>query len=1074
MKKLSILCAAIIVALSAFAEKGAMFITSPTLFQVMSMSPNGKWACGVYGDGTSIVQGVLWNLESGETTFLSDTDESSAYGVTDEGVVCGGYTDYTLHPAGLGVYVAGTYKDGVWTRLDNSPMEDQGVIAYGSEASGISADGRVVVGYVQNGPTDSYIAPARWVDGKLDCIFPYERAGVSYAVSRDGSMATGWSYQTFVDEKGEEGYNRSISLWTGDGVEYLSPMPTAFEAGRFFSPDGNKIVCESFGHKFVYDLQTKEKTELPWIHPMCWKQSIFYVNNDGLVLGGESFQDDATGAGGYYGYVYEPKDGKAYKFDEWLKNVYGVEIDSKSFMTQYAVAMNDDATVFALLGYPLDNGIPVGEWASMVIKLDQEVTYCAPVALKAEKLLAVNNVRLEWNEPLMNAANVIGYRVYRNNEMLSEISADLRAYMDVNVAEGEYSYAVSALYEDENGEIVESDKCSAVTVVVAKDPLNKVQNIEFKATNYNDLRLRWNAPASNLPTIQYYNINGTKTGFGGGVVSFLAGIKLPTDMVEIYSNTHTISRVGFFPINKEAVYTVKVIVDGVEKAAKKVETSSLVLGDVNIVDLDTPVSFDALSNVLVVVDIDASNFTVASNEVIGAIYGEATPGYSDLLRQAAEPEFYSLYESSKGTAFEMRISWIISAVLTNAETGAEDDVVLGYDIYRNGEVVGTVNDQMFLDENLTNDEYTYGIVAKYANGESEPATINVKYTRNEAALKAIDEVEVKAGTTEMAAFWQAPLKNDENVVSYAMGVNSGKGIRMSGATDLIEYTVAHAYPYSVLNWYEGYTIDALRFYPSAEATFAIALEVNGVDHEFIVLGQVGEENGYVLSTWNNVKLENPYTIKNGDYIRVKLLCTDVDPTTYPITLDDQVGAMGVSDLYSWNYEGQYSSAMSDGGHAKGNWMIGMLVSNDGTELLPVKGYNVLLDGEEAASLLTETEFKTEGYNWNDGSTHRIKVNTVYTFDGQDVVKEGKQVIFNVASGVDNIELDFVNVYPNPATAYINVEGAVEKLALYDMNGRLVAETAANTIDVTALAAGNYLLTISNNGNVRTVKVLVVR
>ena len=207
---------------------------------------------------------------------------------------------------------------------------------------------------------------------------------------------------------------------------------------------------------------------------------------------------------------------------------------------------------------------------------------------------------------------------------------------------------------------------------------------------------------------------------------------------------------------------------------------------------------------------------------------------------------------------------------------------------------------------------------------------------------------------------------------------------------------------------------------------------------------------------------------------MKLLCTDVDPTTYPITLDDQVGAMGVSDLYCWNYEGEYSSAMSDGGHAKGNWMIGMLVSNDGTELLPVKGYNVLLDGEEAASLLTETEFKTEGYNWNDGSTHRIKVNTVYTFDGQDVVKEGKQVIFNVAAGVDNIELDFVNVYPNPATAYINVEGAVEKLALYDMNGRLVAETAANTIDVTALAAGNYLLTISNNGNVRTVKVLVVR
>ena len=43
-----------------------------------------------------------------------------------------------------------------------------------------------------------------------------------------------------------------------------------------------------------------------------------------------------------------------------------------------------------------------------------------------------------------------------------------------------------------------------------------------------------------------------------------------------------------------------------------------------------------------------------------------------------------------------------------------------------------------------------------------------------------------------------------------------------------------------------------------------------------------------------------------------------------------------------------------------------------------------------------------------------------------------------------------------------------------MNGRLVAETAENTLDVTALVAGNYMLNIYNNGNVRTVKVLVVR
>ena len=121
-----------------------------------------------------------------------------------------------------------------------------------------------------------------------------------------------------------------------------------------------------------------------------------------------------------------------------MKNEHGVEIDSKSFMTQHAIAMSDDAKTFAILGYPMENGIPSGDWASMIIKLDQEITYCEPSLLKAEKLLGVNNVRLTWGAPLMNAENVLGYRIYRNNEMVEEISADLLAYMDANLADGEY------------------------------------------------------------------------------------------------------------------------------------------------------------------------------------------------------------------------------------------------------------------------------------------------------------------------------------------------------------------------------------------------------------------------------------------------------------------------------------------------------------------------------------------------------------------------------------------------------------------------------------------------------------
>jgi hypothetical protein len=88
--------------------------------------------------------------------------------------------------------------------------------------------------------------------------------------------------------------------------------------------------------------------------------------------------------------------------------------------------------------------------------------------------------------------------------------------------------------------------------------------------------------------------------------------------------------------------------------------------------------------------------------------------------------------------------------------------------------------------------------------------------------------------------------------------------------------------------------------------------------------------------------------------------------------------------------------------------------------------------------------------------------------------EGEQIVFNVVAGVERLDIDRVNVYPNPATSYINVDGAVDTLTLYDMQGALVIESHTNILDVTTLPAGNYLLKISSNEGVRTVKILIVR
>lgn len=1066
MKKISIFCTAVLMALCAYAEKGAIILQSPAQMQVTAVSPNGKWACGIIGDGVyTTPQAALWNLESGEVKYLSN-EESYAQDVNDDGIVVGSFTDYTLSGNGAGIVVAGSYHNGKWTAFVN---DCEGFTSQpGGEVYSISADGRRAVGNVVSS-TGKYV-PAMWEDGKLLKTLPVKHEqGRAYAISEDGTMATGWAY----DKDARGSLNRTVALWRGDSIQNLSAQSSAWEAGISFSLDGTKIICNAMGKKFMYDLTTNEKTEIPWLHPACWSQEMSYVGNDGLVMGGESYQDMNTGASDMYGYVFDGTN--AMRLDDWLRDNHNVDIPAREFIISRGITMDRERKVIAILGYDLVNGN--GDHSSRIILLDREVEYCEPVALNAEKLIGVNSVRLTWKAPLANAGNVLGYNVYRNGEIIVEATPE-NSCVDVVDAFGTYTYTVTALYEN-GDDLQESAHSIAAVIDVTADIPNSVQHIETNPVNYNDLRLRWAAPESNLPSASYYDASAPFSAFGGGFVSFSVAIKLPYDIVNNYAGNYALSRVAFMPMNSEGIYTIKVFVDGDEKISQKVDGTNLIYGEMNMVDLNNPIEIEQEQTIMIAVDVDASKFTVSSNNVMGMSYGVSVPGYSDLVRQMNEPEYYSLNESAVNSGLgEMLVSWAISGIFCTLDENGKPqlgaDEVVGYDLYRNDSKLATVVETEYLDENIAEGEYTYGIVAKYANGgESEAETIDIDFTAKEEALQPINDVVINAEPTFVEATWQAPLKNDLTVISYAKGANSGKGITLSGATDLIEYTVAHEYSPDYVKWYQGYTIESMRFYPTAEATFAMALEVNGTDVDFIVLGAMGEEGGYTLNTWNTVELTSPVVIEAGKTYRVKLYCTDVDPSTNPICTDTGTGVPMVSDLYSWDYS-SFSSAFSDGS-VKGSWMIGMVVVNDSEEPMPVAGYNVYIDGEQANTALIEANtYKHEG-SYTEGKTHRMKVNAVYNITGGTLEVDGAMQFFTIsASGVEGIEVDRVRIYPNPATSYITVEGASEKLVLIDMNGRAVAETTDSVLDVTSLPVGNYLLNVYRNATVETVKVIIVR
>ncbi|MEG0253499.1 MAG: T9SS type A sorting domain-containing protein, partial [Muribaculaceae bacterium] len=82
--------------------------------------------------------------------------------------------------------------------------------------------------------------------------------------------------------------------------------------------------------------------------------------------------------------------------------------------------------------------------------------------------------------------------------------------------------------------------------------------------------------------------------------------------------------------------------------------------------------------------------------------------------------------------------------------------------------------------------------------------------------------------------------------------------------------------------------------------------------------------------------------------------------------------------------------------------------------------------------------------------------------------------FGKGSGVDLIEVASLTVYPNPASEYIiaNADGLIEGMQLVSLSGANVADVAGNTINVSEIANGNYILKIKIAGNYAVRKVVV--
>ena len=82
------------------------------------------------------------------------------------------------------------------------------------------------------------------------------------------------------------------------------------------------------------------------------------------------------------------------------------------------------------------------------------------------------------------------------------------------------------------------------------------------------------------------------------------------------------------------------------------------------------------------------------------------------------------------------------------------------------------------------------------------------------------------------------------------------------------------------------------------------------------------------------------------------------------------------------------------------------------------------------------------------------------------------------NGVDDVEIGSdeyanISIFPNPAADYITVNSNdVERIEIYSLSGQLVAASeGVNTMEVSQLAAGNYIVRIFTPQGVQAQKLM---
>ncbi len=397
------------------------------------------------------------------------------------------------------------------------------------------------------------------------------------------------------------------------------------------------------------------------------------------------------------------------------------------------------------------------------ILLVDDFSVGAPAAMSYEPVIAVQTVptvsrSLVTPNPVTIQNNnvtrdLMGYKVYRDGAFLADVTgATNLMFDDANLAPATYNYTVTAVYTA--GESVPAGPVSATVLPFMAPPVDLTATVDG-----NDVTIGWTSPEGPIEGDWLSWIVGDDSANSVGtnaVANFDVAHRFEAADLTAYAG-QTITQIKFLPAYENCIYTVKVWTGGSATNAGTLVTSQVVtaptINEWNLAILNTPVPIPATGELWF-----GYNINTQGGYPGGCDAGPAVGGKGNMIY------FNSAWQPLTALAATLNYNWSIKAfaqegvvaknapqpivmedysrsfnsgVLASApivRSKSPQRAITGFKVFRDGTLLSTITDpavSSYIDMELPNGTYTYGVSAVYNNGESDPATIeavvNVQY-----------------------------------------------------------------------------------------------------------------------------------------------------------------------------------------------------------------------------------------------------------------------------------------------------------------------------------------------------------